>query len=565
MGTIGFLWYSMLGWRRRLHPARPGLPEVSLILYATLSLSAISLVLEPVKDKSTTLHLAHSVTTDAARQSQTPLLSLRTGKNMRRSPKLHRRSPVRHKIRSAQTPKANSPTPQAPVPAARYEMLAADPPPAELLKITGLYVSVSSSTARVSWLTNFPATSQGAYAVGETPTLWTSPDPVAVVAHQTTFASLTASTDYTVWVEATDDWGRTADTEVHVRTPPDESQTIGSVSTSGGAIRVNDKPFFPLVLWDVCPSAVSRRINDGINLFMGDGCGNERALLARLRGETFAVTDAANGLPSAPGLIGWYYPDELDGRLQAAPSNAELGGLALNPPPGLITFLTLTNHFYSGADPPPLGRAIYPGLAGLANVLGFDLYPLQNWCRTDRLDAVYRAQRELDVLAGGRPTYQWIEARQMDCPAGALDPTPATVNAETWLAIAGGAEGIGYFPNNWRDEIGAEIRELNARIRALAPALLGEAQDVETNLDAIKVGARTLNGAIYIVAVNSSSVQVDASIHAAGLAGRAVGVLDEGRQLAVSDADMFTDTFGPLGVHIYVAAPSGWNTAPASP
>jgi hypothetical protein len=310
---------------------------------------------------------------------------------------------------------------------------------------------------------------------------------------------------------------------------------------------------------------VSRRIDDGINLFMGDGCGNERALLARLRGETFAVTDAANGLGARPGLIGWYYPDELDGRLQDEPSTAELSQMAVDPPPGLLTFLTLTNHFYSGAEPLSFGRDLYPHLAGLANVLGFDLYPLQNWCRIDRFDAVYRAQRELETLAGGRPTYQWIEARQMDCPSGALDPSPATVRAETWLAIAAGAEGIGYFPNNWHNDIGDEIRDLNARITELAPALLGEIQTVESSVDAVKVGARMLNGALYIIAVNSSSEPVEALIHVPALAGRAVGVLDEARQLAASDNAVFSDSFGPLAVHVYVAAPAGWDTTPTTP
>jgi hypothetical protein len=219
----------------------------------------------------------------------------------------------------------------------------------------------------------------------------------------------------------------------------------------------------------------------------------------------------------------------------------------------------LTNHFYSGADPLPLGRDLYPQLAALANVLGFDLYPLQNWCRTDRFDAVYNAQLELQALAGGKPTYQWIEARQMDCDAGSLDPTPASVRAETWLAIAGGADGIGYFPNNWRDDVGAEIRDLNSTITELAPALLSSKQDAQSSQDVVKVGARALNGAVYVIAVNSSRSPVEASIHVSGLGGRMVDVLGEQRQLKTSDDDLITDGFDPLAVHIYVAAPPGWD------
>jgi hypothetical protein len=431
------------------------------------------------------------------------------------------------------------------------------------LLISDVSLAVSDSTVSLSWLTNFAATAQEGYGTGDAPVLWGESGPVRVI-HDAVIGGLAPSTEYVFWLQSVDDWGRVATTELPVTTPSSESQRVSSATLSGGSIFVDAKPFFPLALWDVCPSQVSRLIDDGINLFMGDGCGNENALLARLRGQTFAVTDGTNGLTPVPGLIGWYYPDELDGRLGAPPSDTDLKEMAVDPPAGLLSFLTLTNHFYSGAEPLPLGRELYPGLAALANVLGFDLYPLQNWCRDDRFDAVYKAQRELEALAQGKPTYQWIEARQMDCAGGSLDPTAASVRAETWLAIAGGADGIGYFPNNWSEAVGAEIHELNSGITELAPALLSESQQADSNQDQVKVGARVLNGAMYVVAVNSGRTPVQASIHISGLGGRAVDVLDEERQLATSNDEIITDTFDPLAVHIYVAAPLGWNTASAA-
>ena len=59
------------------------------------------------------------------------------------------------------------------------------------------------------------------------------------------------------------------------------------------------------------------------------------------------------------------------------------------------------------------------------------------------------AQRELRTTSGGKPTFQWIEAAPMEhqCKEEKqLDPTPATVRAETWLAIAGGAGGDRLLP-----------------------------------------------------------------------------------------------------------------------
>jgi hypothetical protein len=56
---------------------------------------------------------------------------------------------------------------------------------------------------------------------------------------------------------------------------------------------------------------------------------------------------------------------------------------------------------------------------------------------------VYWMQREIVALTGGKPTFQWIEAGPMEHCREYLDPTPEIVRAETWLAIAGGARGIG--------------------------------------------------------------------------------------------------------------------------
>jgi hypothetical protein len=68
---------------------------------------------------------------------------------------------------------------------------------------------------------------------------------------------------------------------------------------------------------------------------------------------------------------------------------------------------------------------MYPGLVASADVLGFDLYPLQNWCRFDSFGDVFDSQLDLVALARGKPTFQWIEARQMDCSGTELDPTPS--------------------------------------------------------------------------------------------------------------------------------------------
>ena len=146
-------------------------------------------------------------------------------------------------------------------------------------------------------------------------------------------------------------------------------------------------------------------------------------------------------------------------------------------------------------------------------MLGFDLYPLQNWCRFDSFDDVFDSQLDLVALARGKPTFQWIEARQMDCSGAELDPTPETVRAESWLSIAGGAHAIGYFPNNWTAAVGAEIARTNHEISTLVPALVEPPIAASASLGStIKVGARDHNGAVYVIAVNASRTPATATI-----------------------------------------------------
>ncbi len=442
-----------------------------------------------------------------------------------------------------------------------------EPPPAENLAIRDVSVRTSGSAVDISWQTNFPAKEQAASGLGAMPTLWEPPVDAWETDHETVFRNLGASTLYHLSLQATDAWGRSTTTGVDVLTgpPDDRSAEHPSVSADGDTIMLRDKPFFPLALLAECSNFVPARIDDGINLFVGDGCQPSRHPVSEAVGNrAYTVADVGTQLPDSPGLIGWYYPDELDARLGNPITESMVQSASVTPPEGLLTFLTLTNHFYTGAAPLDQGRDFYPSLVGLADVVGFDLYPLQNWCQADKLFAVYDAQRELDALSKGKPMFQWIEVRGMDCSAPALEVTPTTVRAETWLAIAGGADGIGYFPHEWVPAVGVEIRQLNSEIHELAPALLSDELEAQTSQGVVRVGARTLNGATYVVAVNTTSAPVDASVLAPGLGAREIHVLGEDRSV-VPAYDAFTDHFEPLAAHVYVSPPPGWESpAPVS-
>jgi hypothetical protein len=432
------------------------------------------------------------------------------------------------------------------------------PPPLDPLEITNVQVSgLTSSSAHITWETNIPTLEQTAFGL-DAPTVWTSPSSAVRIDHVSDVTGLEYSTTYTAYLHAVDEWNRAQTATVTFTTGPMLGQS--NARTSGSSIYVDDRPFFPTAVWAQCSDMFNSNINDGINLFMGDGCKDDTTLPTWLDGRAYSIVDSENANATGRGVIGWYFPDEWDAFLTSNVKRSDLEKDIPSARPGRISFLTLTNHFYSKAEPLPQGKGMYPVLFQIPDVLGFDLYPLQVWCRPAFGD-VYDAQSELRTASGGKPTFQWIEVARMEQPCrthSELDPTPQTVRAEAWLSIAGGATGVGFFPNHWSDPIGAEITRTDRQIKALTQALLAPIAAATSDNPTVRVSARTLNGALYVIAVNTTATTLSARVNVAGIAGRSATVLGGSGPAVASDDQGFSDTFGPLDARVYVIPPAGW-------
>jgi len=277
-------------------------------------------------------------------------------------------------------------------------------PPLEPLAISDAQVvSVDSSSAQITWNTNVPAQTQAAYGL-DAPTIWGQPSGDSLIEHQTVLTGLEFGTTYQVYLHAVDEWNRAQTTTVTVTTQGMPNRSVAS--TNGSQIIVDNRPFFPTAVWAQCSDGFNSNINDGINLFMGDGCSTDDSTLAsRLDGRAYSIVNSEYaGTADGRGLIGWYYPDEWDAFLQSTGTRQDLAKSIAPPQTGRISFLTLTNHFYSLATPLPQGKGMYPTLMSIPDVIGFDLYPLQVWCRPAFGD-VMDAQRELGTTSGGKPTF----------------------------------------------------------------------------------------------------------------------------------------------------------------
>jgi hypothetical protein len=445
-------------------------------------------------------------------------------------------------------PSTTAPPPSTTAPPPSTTAPPAPPPPVSTTAPNGLAFtalsasSLSQYTATISWATTMPADVTLAWGLPDAgPTLWTRSAGQSVP-----LPGLSAGTPYRVWATAAAG-GYQVQATLDLQTPAPASPTA---TVSGDTIQLDGQPFFPLMVWSLCPNGYEPALLVGINLFAENPCNPDLAeQLGALAGKALSAGVIGQAPATGTGLIGWFYPDEGDAK--------GLVPEAMQPPPpgapgGGITLLTLSNHFYSGAAPLPQGRGMYPGLVARAQVVGFDLYPLQEWCRPDRLAEVLSAQQELVRLAAGKPTFQWIEAGPMKCPNVAV--TPEVVRAESWLAVVGGARGLGFFPSEWQPPIQQAITQVTHDVKALGPALLAAPTPASAS-GGVRVAARAYGGALYVIAVNPASGPARAELRVPGLGGRAVSVLGEGRQVQASGG-AFTDAFGPLGVHLYIAPPS---------
>jgi hypothetical protein len=326
---------------------------------------------------------------------------------------------------------------------------------------------------------------------------------------------------------------------------------------------VRSKPYFPIMLIDQCtPEAVANAHRLGINMILNEHCDalSSQRQLAMIQQRSMAVLPIQNPTVRGNGLVGWTFPDEPENNGWTPATLRNANAYARGNADGLLSFMTLAGGFmpapYRDARVP---LSTYGEFARMADVAGFDLYPLGH-CQSD-LSAVYDAQRAFVGLAGSMPTFQWIETGPIKPDyCGGFTMTPAELTAEVWLAIVGGARGIGFFTHTWspdhnafdvRASLQQTMKGLSAFLGATRAGLLGKTLPSSVNSGAIKLLARTGNGLTYVFAVNTLRTPVKVQADVPQLHNGPLKVFAERRSVTVAGS-RFLDSFGPLAVHVYV-------------
>ncbi len=430
-------------------------------------------------------------------------------------------------------------------------------------QIEDVAAEASAATATVTWKTSVPTRGRVVYGVGGL-YLYTARESSPVTAHIVVLPDLAPSTTYAFEIVAS---AATATGTVTTSAGPPNRR----FGVAGTHVTANGSLFFPVLSYYQCGGSAAAAASLGINLFMQapyTGCvpSNPNDFNSELPPPSVSVL-SDDYTDTGAGDAGWYLPDEPDG-WGVAPE--QLPQLPPSSQTGKLRVLNVSQHFYSAQAPidDRFDRNDYKRFVAHADLVGFDIYPVVKFCGRVPLLDVFRAQRELMTMyAPGMPTFQWIETSDMTGECSAMQVTPQIVNAETWLAIAGGACGIGYFTNSWTGKlwnrwdlapgVEAQLARTIAQIRSLAPMLCAEYGDVTVPWDtSVAASSRSLNGALYVIAVNSSDQPTRIPFRVDALGGRTLQVLDESRTIKPAKKVYFRDSFAPFQVHIYVAAPS---------
>jgi hypothetical protein len=266
-------------------------------------------------------------------------------------------------------------------------------------------------------------------------------------------------------------------------------------------------------------------------------------------------------------LLAWAQPDEPDGIYSQVPYTTiqttynTWKGIAPNRPV-FINFVGDLNQYdlVTGES----GNAWYEKYVQGADWICADKYPVNEGI-TD-LSVMGATMDHLQILAGNKPIFAFIESSDIDTTDGNPGPSPGQLRAEMWEVIIHGARGIWFFPEQITPtflsdttpaNVVAEMTAQNATITALASVLQGAVNPAEISASVaspLDVGWRDTPGAAYLLALNLSGSTHNARTLTLGGVDFAAtaSVYGESRSVAIS-GNTITDNFAPYALHIYVA------------
>lgn len=317
---------------------------------------------------------------------------------------------------------------------------------------------------------------------------------------------------------------------------------------SRGAFRVNDKPFFPIALYDApLDDQTLRELRDfGFNVLACDAKSCAALPAKGFYGMVHAdkkmddVTGVFMGVGAdSPALI--FRKDLLK---QVAEANAKTRAAVPGRP--VMNAIGYWENEPAGVIMGKLpSKAIYEDLVAAIDVSAPYLYPVPYQPVSSVGDAVARARK---ASAGKKPVVAILQLFVWD--AKDRYPTPAELRCMAFLALVEGAQGIGYYSYGSvtgrpktniaavQPELWKSVKQLNRDIADIGPRLLaGKATDelklAKENPSVRMKFVRDESGMLAVI-VNSAATRQEVKWNAQGKAGEQM-VLQNGKKLDVTD------------------------------
>ncbi len=297
-----------------------------------------------------------------------------------------------------------------------------------------------------------------------------------------------------------------------------------------------------------------------------------------------AVEAIVRACRDAPGLLVWLLEDEPNSRLPE-PKEKPVTERPYRVPPEK---LKATCDLIRRLDPnhPVWINLCYgwqkdhEAYQPVADIMSDDIYPVPEAALpavASYADATFRGCR-------GKPAWLVLQMAPVRPQIGAKDraPTMAEVRCMTYLALAHGVSGLGYYSFNerpsydWRipetaPAFWAQWADLTAELRTLAPLLLAPAEAGEVKAEvlegpagvgpwgfpALHLSLRRTAGGLFLIAVNGLAEPVKARLTLPADPRSAQAAVRLEHRLVLLNGRVLEDTFVPYAVHLYEIPSAG--------
>jgi len=330
--------------------------------------------------------------------------------------------------------------------------------------------------------------------------------------------------------------------------------------------------FFPIGVWVPPAYAYATWQARGANTMVGIGFDLEGSIAqADALGLHMIREPRANPADDAGEtlLLAWAQPDEPDGIYSQVPyttiQNTYASWKSVVPDRAVfINFVGDLNQYDIVTS--ESGDAWYMKYVQGADWICADKYPVNDGITN--FAVMGQTMDHLQVLAGTKPIFAFIESSDIDTTDGHPGPSADQLRSEMWEVIVHGARGIWFFPEQITPsflfdatpaDVVTEMTRQNATITALASVLQGDVDPAGISAQVaspLDVGWRSDSSGDYFIVVNLSPNSANAravTLSGAGSVGNAI-VYGESRNVPIVSGAIHDD-FAPYAVHIYHIPP----------